>query len=144
MGRTDSGLERTPDGRRLVVSRTIDAPAADAWGLLTDTGRWPEWGPSVRAVESSQRVIDGETTGRVRLPGGIWLPFEITSCLVRRWTWEVAHISATGHFVEERDDGCRVGFELPVLASGYAPVCVRALGHIERLLTEAKRAESEN
>jgi hypothetical protein len=138
MGNTDVGLERTPNGRRLVVSRTIDAPADDAWELLTDTERWTEWGPSVRDVDAPQRVIDGETSGRVKLPGGLWLPFEITSCVDRRWTWEVARIPATGHFVEERGDGCRVGFELSVLAGGYAPVCARALGHIERLLTGEK------
>jgi uncharacterized protein YndB with AHSA1/START domain len=135
MSQTDVGIERTPDGRRLVVSRTIDAPADEAWRLLTDTERWPEWGPSVRGVESPQRVIDGETSGRVRLPGGLWFPFEITSCVDRRWTWEVARVPATGHFVEAQGEGCRVGFELSLLASGYAPVCARALGHIERLLT---------
>ena len=141
MGRTHVGLERTPDGRRLVVSRDIDASADDAWRLLTDTERWPEWGPSVRAVEAAERIITDETTGRVRLPGGLWLPFEITSCLDRRWTWTVARIPATGHFVEERDGGCRVGFELSVLAGGYAPVCARALGHIEKLLAGEKQAE---
>ena len=138
MGSTDVGLERTPDGRRLVVSRVVDAPADDAWELLIDTERWPEWGPSVRAVDSSQRVIDGETSGRVKLPGGIWLPFEITSCVDRRWTWEVARVPATGHFVEDRGEGCRVGFELSVLAGGYAPVCARALGKIEGLLTSSE------
>jgi uncharacterized protein YndB with AHSA1/START domain len=138
MVETDVALERTPDGRRLVVSRTIDAPADDAWKLLTDTERWPDWGPSVRGVESSRRVIDGETSGRVKLPGGIWLPFEITSCVNRRWTWEVARVPATGHFVDEHGAGCRVGFEMSVLAGGYAPVCARALGHIERLLTDTE------
>lgn len=136
MGKTEVGLERTPDGRRLVVARTIDAPSNDAWTLLTDTERWAEWGPSVRGVESSQRVIDGETSGRVQLPGGVWLPFEVTSCVDRRWTWRVARIPATGHFVEEQERGCRVGFELSLLAAGYAPVCARALGHIEQLLTD--------
>jgi uncharacterized protein YndB with AHSA1/START domain len=136
MGTTDVGLERMPDGRRLVVSRTIDAPADEAWELLIDTRRWPDWGPSVRAVDADRRVIDGETSGRLELPGGLWLPFEITSCVDRRWTWEVARVPATGHFVEQRGTGCRVGFELPVLASGYAPVCVRALEKIERLVCE--------
>jgi hypothetical protein len=105
--------------------------------------RWPEWGPSIRAVDSNRRVIDSETSGRLRLPGGVWLPFEITSCIDRRWTWEVARVPGTGHFVEERDAGCRVGFELPVLASGYAPVCARALVKIERLLVEDKDEDEE-
>lgn len=136
---THVGLERTPAGRRLVVSRQVDASPDAAWTLLTDTDRWPEWGPSVRAVDASQRVIDGSTTGKVCVPGGLWLPFEITSCVDRRWTWEVARLPATGHFVKEVPGGCSVGFELPVLASGYAPVCVRALDRIRELLEREER-----
>ena len=33
------------------VSRRIAAPAEDVWALLTDTGTWPAWGPSVTGVE---------------------------------------------------------------------------------------------
>jgi hypothetical protein len=129
------GIDRTPDGRRLVVARTVAASRADAWELLTDTDRWPEWGPSVQSVESSVRFIRPGTTGRVQVVGGLWLPFEITACEAFRWTWSVARIPATGHRVDEVDGStCRVVFELPLLAAGYAPVCRRALSRIESLL----------
>lgn len=134
MGKTDVGLERTPDGRKLVVARRIDASPTAAWDLLTDTRRWSDWGPSVRAVDCEPTYIEEGTTGRVRIPGGVWLPFEITACREYRWTWRVAKVPATGHFVESDGGGCRVGFELPVVGAGYAPVCARALGRIETLL----------
>jgi len=134
MNETDVGIERTPDGRRLVVARTVAADPDDCWDLLVDTEQWPEWGPSVRAVDTDRRYVEEGLTGRVKLPGGIWLPFEITSCVDRRWTWDVARVPATGHFAEPLSNGCRLGFEIPLLAGGYAPVCVRALDSMERLL----------
>jgi len=136
---TEVGIERTPDGRRLVVARTVDADPDDCWELLVDTERWPEWGPSVRSVDTDRRYVEGGLTGRVELPGGVWLPFEITSCVDRRWTWDVARIPATGHFATAVGDGCRLGFEIPLLAAGYAPVCVRALGSMESLLGATER-----
>ncbi|WP_018258278.1 SRPBCC family protein [Halomicrobium katesii] len=128
--------ERTPDGRRLCVSRAIPATRDAAWRVLTDTNQWPDWGPSVRAVESSERIVERGTAGRVTTPIGT-VPFEITSCRNYRWTWRVAKIPATGHRVEDvRADHCRVVFEIPLLAAGYAPVCQRALGQIESLLCD--------
>jgi len=134
MNDTEVGIERTPDGRRLVVARTVDADPDDCWELLVDTERWPEWGPSVRAVDTERRYVEEGLTGQVELPGGLSVPFEITSCVDRRWTWRVARIPATGHFATAVDAGCRVGFEIPLLAAGYAPVCVRALGSMASLL----------
>jgi hypothetical protein len=134
---SDVALGRTPDGRRLCVGRDVVADRETAWDMLVDTDRWPEWGPSVRAVEAEHRRIREGTTGRVRLPGGLWLPFEVTACRDYRWTWRVARIPATGHRVDPPADpgaGCRVVFELPPLALGYVPVCLRALERIEGLL----------
>ena len=138
---SDVATERTPEGRRLIVARGVDAPREAAWDLLTDTTRWPDWGPSVRAVECDRRFIQPGTTGRVRLPGGVRLPFEIATCGEYRWTWQVARVPATGHRVDPPADGtgterCRVVFEIPLLAAGYAPVCMRALGRIASLLEE--------
>jgi len=130
---TRTRLRRTPDGRRIDVSRAVAAPADAAWELLTDTARWPAWGPSVSAVASTDRRIRAGTTGRVRVGGpgpGLWLPFEVTACEPHRWTWTVARLPATGHRVDPRDDGCRVAFEVPPVAAAYVPVCRRALGRI--------------
>lgn len=128
----------TPGGRRVEVAAAVDAPAPAAWDLLIDTRRWPEWGPSVRAVECEDRRIRFGSTGRVELPGGIRVPFAVDGfdAGIRRWTWRVARIPATGHRVDPLADGCRVAFELPVLAAGYAPVCRRALGRIADLLED--------
>lgn len=158
------GIQRTPDGYRVEVSRYIDAPRDVLWDLLTDTTRWSEWGPTVESVDYRSRYIERDTRGRVRVSGGIggvWLPFEITSCSDYRWTWAVgppslgvfdlARIPATGHRVERTpgyavrececetqspdpvSDSCRVVLELPLLATGYAVVCERALIKLDRI-----------
>ena len=135
-------VERTPDGRRVVVSRALAADRDAVWDLLRDTERWSEWGPSVSDVRSSERVIEAGTSGKVQIAGGPWVPFEVTSCADYRWTWDVARIPATGHRVDTAPEGCRVVFEIPLVAAGYAVVCERALSHIERLAggSDARRA----
>jgi hypothetical protein len=133
LGTTTQSLERTADGRRLLVRRAVDAPRAAVWDVLTDTEQWPDWGPSISAVESPERYIETGTSGRVRALGAVWLPFEILSCTNDRWTWEVARIDATGHFAADHPDGSVVGFEMPILAAGYVPVCRRACERIGRL-----------
>lgn len=130
-------IERTPDGRRLVVSRVVAADPDAVWDVLTDTEQWSVWGPSVTAVKCEERTISAGTTGEVQVLGGPWISFVVTSCRDYRWTWRVADIPATGHFVQQVVDGARVGFEIPLLAAGYAPVCQRALDRIEELVTGA-------
>jgi uncharacterized protein YndB with AHSA1/START domain len=134
---TDTRVERTPDGRRLVVSRDVDAPAAAVWEVFVTVARWPEWGPSVAAVQCEDERIGPGSRGRVRVAGlGFWVPFEVTSfdADARRWTWRVARIPATGHRVEELgEDGSRAAFEIPLPAAGYAVVCRSALSRIARL-----------
>ncbi|MEM4782102.1 MAG: SRPBCC family protein [Halalkalicoccus sp.] len=118
--------------RTIDVTRVIDAPAEAVWDLLVDTRRWPEWGPSITDVECRDRRIRPGSTGRVRLVGGAWVPFEVTYRDAYRWTWEVAGIPATGHRVEPRNGSCRAVFEVPLLAAGYVPVCRLALSRLAR------------
>jgi carbon monoxide dehydrogenase subunit G len=40
------------------VSRIIQAAPEKVWDMLTDTTRWTEWGPTVRAVQSETRYIE--------------------------------------------------------------------------------------
>ncbi|MDS0298734.1 SRPBCC family protein [Halogeometricum sp. S1BR25-6] len=138
--RTRTRVERTPDGRRLVVARMVDAPAPAAWNVLTDTRTWPDWGPSVSAVRGPDRIGPG-ATGEVRIAGvGAWVPFEVTEYdeEAMRWTWTVAHVPATGHRVDALgNERCRVAFEVPLFAAAYAPVCRRALPAIARLAERA-------
>jgi hypothetical protein len=121
---------------KIGVERVLDARHGDVWNLLVDTRRWDEWSPSVTGVESSERRIRQGTTGEIRTPVGVRLPFEVTEYEQGKyWSWDVARIGATGHRVEAVEGGTRVTFEVPVYAAGYAPVCRRALDRIEGLVT---------
>jgi len=129
-------LRRTPAGRRWVVAAEVDAPADRVWDLLVDTERWPEWGPTVAAVESPARRIEAGTAGRVEIrPLGVRVPFEVNRFdeAGMRWHWAVARLPAPGHHVTETGEGCRVEFEMPLAAGGYAPVCRRACRNVRRL-----------
>ena len=118
--------------------KMIHAPAPRVWRLITDTHSWPRWGPTVRAVECSQRFIHAGSTGRVRTPFGIWLPFVVEVFEPERyWDWRVGGIAATGHRVEPRGSHQSVlSFSVPDWALGYGIVCRLALARIERLLTD--------
>ena len=123
------------------TSIEIDAPATAAWELLTDTGRWSQWGPSVVAAGCAERFIGAGSTGWVETVLGLRLPFRITRFEAgRRWNWEVAGIPATGHLVESLGPGrCRVTFEVPLLAAPYLTVCRLAVIRIKRILEEENR-----
>ncbi|WP_435332794.1 SRPBCC family protein [Haloarchaeobius sp. TZWWS8] len=132
---TQVRLASTPDGRRIEVGTDLAVDRDRAWELLTDTTRWPDWGPSVTAVDLDHRFIATGDIGRVRTVGGLWVPFEVTFCDGERWTWDVGGIRATGHRAEYLGPGrCRVVFEVPMFGALYVPVCQRALANIERLL----------
>jgi len=134
-------IARTGDGSTLEVSRTIQAPVHTVWELLVDTERWPEWGPTVQAVDTADSRIEEGSTGKVQVPGGLWLPFEIVSFTEQTgaepgsWHWEISGLPATGHRVEPTPDGqTEIVFEIPLLGFGYAPVCYRALDRIESMV----------
>jgi len=138
---TSVQLGSTPDGRRIEVAREVSVDHRRAWELLTDTWRWPEWGPTVEDVKAPARFISEGSHGSVKVLGAFWVPYEVTSCDDGRWTWDVAKLPATGHRVEPVDeDQCRVLFEIPPLAAGYVPVCRRALSKIESILLADERA----
>lgn len=129
-------VERGDSGRRYAVSREYAASPERAWTVLAETEQWATWGPTVSAVRPADATVSEGLTGEVQVLGGPWVPFEVTAVEgdvdddVRRWTWSVARIPATGHRVERTDAGCRVVFEVPLLAGGYVPVCQRALGDL--------------
>lgn len=118
------------------VSRLFRSPCSRIWELFTDTSKWSQWGPSVKAVECRHRFIREGTEGRVKTAAGIWLPFIITGYKEGRfWSWKVAGIPATGHRLEPQEDGiCKLTFEVPLLAAPYAYICKIALERIARIL----------
>ncbi|MCO8129078.1 SRPBCC family protein [Acidimicrobiia bacterium EGI L10123] len=119
----------------LWVERSIDATPAAAWELLTDTDRWPDWGPSITEAKlDGDRFLEG-STGWVRTAVGVRLPFRITDFEEGvRWSWSVVGIPATSHRIRPDGSGCRVGFGVPVVAAPYLVVCRIALARIEDLL----------
>jgi len=119
------------------VSRVIDSPAEQAWRILTDTHCWPVGGPSVRAVDCSDRYIRTGSTGRVLAAIGLWADFEITDfeagCY---WSWRVYGIVATSHRMEPLGSKrCRVTFEVPLFAALYTLICKLALQRIAKMCT---------
>jgi uncharacterized membrane protein len=123
------------------VSRTIDAPADEVWGLLVDLDRWPAWGPSVRSATIDDDRLRLGSIGTVTTAVGVRLPFRITSFVRgRSWAWSVGGVPATDHVVESLDDGrCTVTFGVPLVAAPYLAVCSAALRRIDELATGAIR-----
>jgi uncharacterized protein YndB with AHSA1/START domain len=121
---------------QLEFGRALDAPAARVWALITDTRTWPDWGPTVRAVDCRQRFIRENSHGRVQTPLGFWLPFRVTAFEPDTyWDWQVAGVGATGHRIAPLDhQRCRLSFTVPAWAFVYGSVCRLALMRIDRLL----------
>lgn len=118
------------------IGRRLHFPCHRVWEFLTDTTRWPQWGPSVTAVETEERFIRKGSRGRVRLPFGVWMPFLVTDYDDGRyWSWRIRGIRATGHRAESLGDhACMLVFEVPFFAAPYLFVCWLALKRIENLL----------
>jgi hypothetical protein len=128
------------EGATLAVGRDVDAPAERTATALRDTQRWPEWSPSVRGVESTDRYVETGTTGRVRVACR-WVPFRVTAATRLRWDWRVAGVPATGHRIDRypgESGRCRAAIEVPLVAAPYVPVCRRALDRFAALVEGAE------
>ena len=123
----------------ICFSKPLEAPVDRVWRLITDTRTWHRWGPSVRAVDCDDRFIRSGSSGRIRTPVGVWVPFVVESFEPESyWDWRVAGVAATGHRVEPvGPNRCRLTFTVPVWAFGYGLVCRLALMRIDRLLIQA-------
>ena len=120
----------------ITVSRVIPTSAENVWELLTDTVRWTEWGPSIKAVQCKDRYIRFGSRGRIRTVFGIWAPFVITEWTYRHyWSWHVFNIRATGHRIESINANCcRLAFEVPLWAAPYVVICKLAADRMARCL----------
>ena len=113
----------------------IEAPAGRVWLLLTRFRYWPEWGPSVRAVEAEVDRVGPGVSGWVQTAVGLWLPFRIDDFEAgSAWSWSVAGIPATGHHLTPLSDTrTRVVFTVPRLFLPYRWVLSRALRRLKRI-----------
>ncbi len=117
------------------VAVSCPVPAAHAWEVSTDLASWPQWGPSVTAVDPATGSVHAGMVGRVRTPVGVWLPFTVDDVQPgHRWTWHIGPVPATGHRVDHVADAeCRLVIEVPVWAVAYAIVCHVALRRLSAL-----------
>ena len=120
----------------LKISRIIRTTPDKLWDILTDTMRWSEWGPTVKAVQSDSRYIRAGSTGRVKTIFGFWAPFVIIEWADRQyWSWHVFNVRATGHRIDiVEGNSCRLTFDVPLWAAPYAIVCRMAADRIARIL----------
>lgn len=111
-------------GRRIFVSREVDAPAAEVWTLISEFRHWSRWGPTVRDVTSQASEVGAGVTGQVLTPLGFRLPFVITDVEPgRSWDWKVAGKQATGHTVTQLEGGRSMAtFSVYWLLAPYAAV----------------------
>ena len=114
----------------------IPAPAPQVWQLLVDTSRWVEWGPSVCAVQCSDRFLTSSSSGRIETVLGFRAPFAVTHFKPgTAWSWSVVGIPATTHTVEDLGENrCRLWFGVPLPAFPYLLICVVAMGRFARLI----------
>jgi len=113
------------------VSQAIEAPRSKVCDLLTYTDRWSEWSPVVSEAEGPRRRINEGTTGHVKTPLGVRVPFEVTEYESEEyWKWNVARIPATGHRVGRSSGKTVVAIEVPLHAAAWAPVCRRAVDNL--------------
>lgn len=107
-------------------SRDVEAPAERVWDVLVDLDQWPRWGPTVSGARLDQpgRRLGPDSTGAVRTPLGLWLPFAIDRWVEgREWSWRVAGLPATHHQVLVQGPmSSRVEMGVPVWAAPYLAV----------------------
>ena len=124
---------------RISIGKRYHASPRVVWDLITDTTKWPLWGPTVKGVQLPERFIRNDSRGRVLTVFNIWVPFAIVKfedgCF---WSWKVASLDATGHRLQPTEKGCKLWFEVPIIAFPYVLVCQMALNRIQNLLSKLK------
>jgi len=108
---------------------------------MTDTQKWPLWGPTVQHAHCSEQYIQKGSTGDVLTPFGIRLPFTVTDYEhLSFWLWRIGPIRATGHRLESLNAGeCNLWFEVPIIAAPYTLICQKALENINKIASDQKK-----
>jgi uncharacterized protein YndB with AHSA1/START domain len=117
------------------------APPDLVWERYVDPARWPDWSPQIRAVDYPGPRLAAGTSGVVRGPCALAVPFEILSVdpQRRRWTWRVRPPVVgeliLDHAVTPAADGTRTTLDVQGPAAvvlAYLPVARLALGRLVR------------
>ena len=125
--------------KRVLIWRTIDAPAETVWSLLTDLESWPVWGPTVTGARLETGSFELGATGTVDTVLGVGLPFEVVEFVEgTSWAWKVAGVPATEHLVEAKGSSCRAGFGVPWPLAAYLGICHISLRRLDDLAVTAK------
>lgn len=121
---------------RRSLAVTGPAPPDLVWARYIRPARWPGWSPQIRAVDYPEAELVAQTSGVVRGPCALAVPFEILSVDPddRRWTWRV-HPPLVGelilvHGVEPVGSGTRTTLEVTgpaLVVPAYLPVAGLAL-----------------
>ncbi|MDP9817319.1 SRPBCC family protein [Spirilliplanes yamanashiensis] len=116
--------------------------AGEVWDRYVRPARWPEWSPQIRAVEYPGERLAAGTSGVVRGPFGVRVPFEVLDVSedgpVRSWAWRVSAAGARlvlVHTVEAAGAGARTGLTVEgpaALVVAYLPAARWALGRLVR------------
>jgi hypothetical protein len=110
------------------------------WERYADLTRWPTWSPQISRVDAPGLRLAAGLEGRVRVVGGLPVPFVITAVdpVARRWSWRVSVLGIAlnlDHGVEVLPRGSRATLRLvgplPVVAA-YAPLTRLALRRLTR------------
>lgn len=127
----------------------INASSAEAWAILADLQRWPEWTPTVKSFE----WVEGDmlalgALARLGLDGAPKATWTVTNVDEgRSFTWEAdtrgVHTVAS-HYIEPRDGGSRVTLTLDqtgFMATLFRPMISRvSRRNLQREAQGLKRA----
>ena len=105
------------------------------WQRYYELDQWAKWAPHITGVEATSDVLTLGLTGRVRVTGGLEVPFVVTSVdlAARRWSWIARPLGITlslSHAIEASPVGTRATLviEGPALVVvPYAPLGFVAL-----------------
>ena len=111
-----------------------------AWQRYLDLGAWSTWAPQILGVDADGPALALGRHGRVRVVGGIRVPFVVTAVDPRAMTWSwiatLGPVSLTLHHDVGPDPrGTRAGLSVEgpaVVVAGYTPLARLALARLVR------------
>jgi hypothetical protein len=123
------------------------APAARAWSLMAEPGRWSEWAPHIRgAWRLGSPEVQVGRRGLVRVLGAPLVPAKITRKRSgRMWAWKVGPVELV-HRVDPRPDGSVVAIDICApagieagLRATYGLLVGRLVRRLARVAGESER-----